>query len=126
GGPDRLRPDNDRQQGWPDANTPGPKPASGLAGDTNTDARGSNRLAKETKWDGTGGRESEHSIVPGKRGNAASGPRGGKGVPNHGTVGGKHGGGLGTRAPGNEKTTENKTGEARPPTGALHAGATPR
>jgi hypothetical protein len=49
--------------------TPGPKPASGLVGDANTDARGGNRLAKETKWDGTDGWESEHSIVPVASGN---------------------------------------------------------
>ena len=55
--------------GWPDRNTPGPKPASGLAG-ANTGARGSNRLAKETKWDGKDGRDSERSIVPLKPGNA--------------------------------------------------------
>src|SRR5262249_56283146 len=84
---------------------------------------GRNGVAKETKWDGTGGRESEHSIVPGKRGNAASGPRGGKGVPNHGTVGGKHGGCLGTRSRVNETTTDSTTGEARPAEGILRAGA---
>jgi hypothetical protein len=55
--------------GWPDRNTPGPKPASGLVG-ANTDARDRNRLAKETKWDGKGGRESERSIVPAKPGNS--------------------------------------------------------
>ena len=71
---DRLCLDNDRLcGGWPDRNTPGPKPASGLVGDTNTDARGSNRPAKETKWDGKGGRESERSIVPAKPGNSCRG-----------------------------------------------------
>src|SRR5215469_8117542 len=34
--------------GWPDPNTPGPKPASGLCGATNAGARGGNRLAKAT------------------------------------------------------------------------------
>src|SRR3954447_23823598 len=70
GTPDRLRLDNDRPWGWPDPNTPGPKPASGLCGATNTGARGGNRLAKATKWDGKGGRESERSIVPVKPGNS--------------------------------------------------------
>src|SRR5262245_8120780 len=65
--------------GWPDRNTPGPKPASGLAG-ANTGARGSNRTAKETKWDGKDGRESERSIVPVKPGNACrADPREGRG-----------------------------------------------
>ena len=70
GTPDRLRLDNDRSWGWPDPNTPGPKPASGLCGATNTGARGGNRLAEAMKWDGTDGRESERSIVPVKPGNS--------------------------------------------------------
>jgi hypothetical protein len=70
GTPARLRLDNDRFWGWPDPNTPGPKPASGLCGATNTGARGGNRLAKATKWDGKDGRESERSIVPVKPGNS--------------------------------------------------------
>src|SRR5262245_29515041 len=70
GTPDRLCLDNDRLWGWPDPNTPGPKPASGLCGETNTGARGGNRLAKATKWDGKDGRESERSIVPLKPGNS--------------------------------------------------------
>src|SRR6516162_4162056 len=70
GTPDRLRLENDRFRGWPDPNTPGPKPASGLCGATNTGARGGNRLAKATKWDGKDGRESERPIVPQKPGNS--------------------------------------------------------
>src|SRR5262249_19485308 len=70
GTPDRLRLENDRPWGWPDPNTPGPKPASGLCGATNRGARGGNRLAEATKWDGTDGRESERSIVPLKPGNS--------------------------------------------------------
>ena len=70
GTPDRLRLDNDRPWGWPDPNTPGPKPASGLCGATNTGARGGNRPAKATKWDGKDGRESERPIVPQKPGNS--------------------------------------------------------
>src|SRR6266545_2666593 len=123
GTPDRLRLDNDRFWGWPDPNTPGPKPASGLCGATNTGARGGHRLAKETKWDGKDGRESEHSIVPAKRGNAASGPRGGKGVPSHGIVGGKHAGCFGTRSRVNETTTDSTAGAARPAHGILLPGA---
>src|SRR5262245_22042219 len=80
GTPDRLRLDNDRSWGWPDPNTPGPKPASGLCGATNTGARGGNRLAKATKWDGKDGRESERSVVcagqrDGQEGSSPSGAR---------------------------------------------------
>jgi len=70
GTPDRLRLDNDRLRGWPDPNTPGPKPASGLCGATNTGARGGHRLAKATKGDGKDGRESERPIIPVKPGNS--------------------------------------------------------
>src|SRR5437667_211185 len=98
-------------------------PASGLTGVTNTDARGGLRRAKETKYDGKGVRESEHSIVPRKRGNVASEPRGGKGVPSHGTVGGKHAGCVGTRSRVNETTTDSRTGAAGSPTGTLLASA---
>ena len=41
------------------------------------------RQAKETKRGEMGGRESQHLIVPWKRGNHPEGPRGGKGVPSH-------------------------------------------
>jgi hypothetical protein len=53
----------------PDPKLPGPKSASDLAGCTKTDARGGHRHAKETKRAGTGGRESEHLIVPRNREN---------------------------------------------------------
>src|SRR5262245_23616393 len=79
GTPDRLRLDNDRSWGWPDPNTPGPKPASGLCGATNTGARGGNRLAKATKWDRKDGRDSERSVVPLERGTRAARTRGREG-----------------------------------------------
>ena len=41
------------------------------------------RQAKETKRGEMGGRESQHLIVPWKRGNQPEGPRQGKGVPSH-------------------------------------------
>jgi hypothetical protein len=41
------------------------------------------RQAKETKRGEMGGRESQHLIVPLKRGNQPEGPRQGKGVPSH-------------------------------------------
>jgi hypothetical protein len=53
----------------PDPKLPGPKSASDLVGGTKTGARGGHRHAKETKCDGTGGRESEHLIVPSNREN---------------------------------------------------------
>jgi hypothetical protein len=53
----------------PDPKLPGPKLASDLAGSTKTGAMGGHRQAKETKRDGTGGRESEHLIVPRNREN---------------------------------------------------------
>jgi hypothetical protein len=36
-----------------------------------------------------GSRKSERLVIPVKRGNPPEGPRGGKGAPDHGTVGGK-------------------------------------
>ena len=56
--------------GLPDPKTPGLKSASDLTGATNTGARGGNRRVKETKRDGTGGGESERSIVLLSQGNA--------------------------------------------------------
>src|ERR1700685_217564 len=53
----------------PDPKLPGRKSASDLAGATKTGARVGHRHAKETKRDGTGGRESEHFIVPSNREN---------------------------------------------------------
>ena len=54
----------------PDPKLPGPKSASGLA-EGRRQARGNgHRRAKETKCGGTGGRESEHFIVPSKSGNS--------------------------------------------------------
>jgi hypothetical protein len=47
------------------------------------------RQAKETKCGGMDDRESENLIVLLKRGNCPDGPRGGKEVPDHGTVGGQ-------------------------------------
>ena len=62
--------------------------ASGGRG-SETQMRPGYRQAKETKCGGTGGRESEHPILPTTRGNRPEGPRRGKGVPGHETVGGR-------------------------------------
>src|SRR5258707_14011708 len=78
-------------EGLPDPKAPGRRSASDLTG-ANTGARGGPRRAKETKCDGQDARESERLIVPTNRGNDSNEPRGGKEVPGHGTVGGKHGG----------------------------------
>ena len=50
------------------------------------------RQAKATKRGGTGGGESERLILPATRGNRPEGPRRGKGVPGHETVGGNDAG----------------------------------
>ena len=54
--------------------------ASGAGGGRTTDAT-MVCPAKETKRGEMGGRESQHLIVPLKRGNQPEGPRQGKGVP---------------------------------------------
>ena len=56
--------------------------ASGAGGDEQRTQRWY-RQAKETKRGEMGGRESQHLIVPWKRGNQPEGPRQGKGVPSH-------------------------------------------
>src|SRR5262245_45482343 len=106
GTPDRLRLDNDRPWEWPDPNTPGPKAASGLCGATNTGARGGNRLAKATKWDGKDGRESERSISTAEAGELVPRePGGGKGAPRRGAVAGQQRGGIEPRSAVHETTT---------------------
>ena len=67
------------------------------------------RQAKATKCGERDGRESERPIVPTKRGNHSEGPGGGKGAPCHETVGGKHGGCIGTRGRVHETTTDRGT-----------------
>ena len=64
------------------------------------------RQAKETKCGEMSGRESERSIVTLRRGNLTEGPRGVKGTPFQLTVGGKHGGCIGTRGRVHETTTD--------------------
>ena len=64
------------------------------------------RQAKETKCGEMSGRESERSIVTLRRGNLTEGPRGVKGTPFQLTVGGKHGGCIGTRERVHETTTD--------------------
>src|SRR5271169_3508169 len=53
-----------------------------------------------------GGRESERPRVAWKRGNSTEGPCGAKGTPFQTTVGGKHGGCIGTRGRVHETTTD--------------------
>jgi len=59
--------------------------------------RGGTAKRRKTKRGGMDGGESEHLIVPMKRGNCPEGPRGGKEVPGHGTAGGKDDGYTGIR-----------------------------
>ena len=70
------------------------RPVAGASGDhgSETRVRPGYRQAKATKRGGTGGGDSEHLIVPRTRGNRPEGPRQGKGVPGHETVGGKDAG----------------------------------
>src|SRR5271157_4786539 len=64
------------------------------------------RQAKATKCGEMGGRESERPIVTLRRGNSTEGPRGVKGMPFQLTVGGKHGGCIGTCGRVHETTTD--------------------
>src|SRR6478672_11519331 len=61
-----------------------------------------------------GGRDSERPIVAMRRGNSTGGPRGVKGTPFQTTVGGKHGGCIGTRGRVHETTTDSGTRSAKP------------
>jgi hypothetical protein len=70
GTPCRFLLDNDWLSGVTKPKNSGPQVGVGLGGETKTGARAGQGLAKETKWDPTGGRESERSIVPLKPGNA--------------------------------------------------------
>src|SRR3982751_3456310 len=67
------------------------------------------RQAKATKRGETDGRGSERPIVPTRRGNPTEGPRGGKGAPFQGTVGGEHVGCPETRVRVNATTTDSGT-----------------
>ena len=69
--------------------------------------------AKESKRGEKDGGESERFIVPSNRGNRPEGPGEGRGCRSHGTVGGKHGGCIGTRSRVHETTTDSGTGEAK-------------
>ena len=87
-----------RNSGWGDRNRqlPGPRwdahdRGEQTTGDTVVSAR------EEFERVETDGGESERPIVSMKRGNHPEGPRGEKGTPCHDTVGGKHGGCIGTR-----------------------------
>ena len=68
------------------------------------------RQAKETKHGRTGGRASQHLIVPVKQGTSPTGPCGGKEVPRHGPVGRKHGECIETHNRVNATTTDSVTG----------------
>ncbi len=72
------------------------------------------RHVKATKRGEMSGRESERPIVATKWGNSTEGPHGAKGTPFQTTVGGKHGGCIGTRGRVHETTTDSGTRSAKP------------
>src|ERR1700722_11668208 len=92
--PDRLHRNSGRETGT--NNSQAPIGASANEGNESRTQRWY-RQVKVTKRGETDGRESERPIVPVKSGNHSEGPGGGKGAPFHDTVGGKHGGCIGTR-----------------------------
>ncbi len=82
--------------------------------------------AKETKCGRRGGRESEHRVVPVKRGNSPRGPRGGKAVPDCGSVGGNDGRDIGLGSHLNATPTGSGAGEGDAASGAHDAGPSQR
>ena len=108
--------------GLPDHEAPGPRPASGLGGETKTGARGgiAKRSTNEARRDGPQGIGALHSTDEAGEPNPR-GPGGGKGAPGHGTVGRKHGRCIGTGSRVNETTTDSGAGEAGPADGVHFA-----
>ena len=106
--PDRLHRHSGRETGTDNSQAPGG--ASAIEGNETRTQRWYRRV-KATKRGETGGRESERPIVPTKSGNHSEEPDGGKGVPRHDAVGGKHGGCIGTRGRVHETTTDRPGGE---------------
>ena len=94
-----------------------PRPGSGALAVPGSEgrARARYRQAKETKCGGTDGQETEHAVVPTKRGNSPRGPRGGKGVPGHGTGGGKDDGDTEPRDHLNATPPDSRSGARRVP-----------
>ena len=95
--------------------------ASAVAGSKGP-TRGWYRQAKATKRGEKDGRESERPVVSTRRGNHSEGPRGEKGTPCHDTVGGKHGGCIGTRGRVHETTTDRSTRSTEPGDGIYVSG----
>jgi hypothetical protein len=98
--------------GWrPGLPTPGDPQLQSRAGGDEQGTKRRYRQTKATKCGEMGGRESERPIVALKQGNSTEGPCGAKGTPFQTTVGGKHGGCIGTRGRVHETTTDRGGGE---------------
>src|SRR5215468_3780856 len=72
------------------------------------------------------GEESEHLVVPVKRGNRLEGPRRGKGVPRYGTDGGTEDGDTELHDHLHETRSDSEAGEGETGRGSDHAGASHR
>ena len=111
--PDRLHRHSGRETGTDNSQASGG--ASAIKGNETRTQRWY-RQVKATKRGATGGRESEHPIVPTKSGNHPEDRAGGgKGMPCHDAVGGKHGGCIGTRERVHETTTDRGTRPSKGP-----------
>ena len=92
---------------WWGARPKTPRPQVGVGLGRSEDRReGWYRHAKETKRGGKDDRESEHLIVPSKRGNAIQRIPRREGGAQSWAVGGKHGECIGTRSRVHETTTD--------------------
>jgi len=83
-----------RTSGWGSRyrKNPGPRLRVPTASEETKTGTGRYCQAKETKRGGMNGRKSEQPILAVKAGNRSEGPVGAKGLPEHGTVGGKDAG----------------------------------
>ena len=109
GSPCRLHP-NETGSWDPVDQNPGPARAHSRAHGSEPQGARWYRQAKATKCGGTGGRESERSIVPMKLGNQPEGPSGGKGKPGQGPERGQDEGETALHDRLNETRTDSETG----------------
>ena len=99
--------------GKPQSKEPWPRNGSADApGRHEQRALGWYHQVKETKRGGTNGWASEQLVVAGKAGNRSEGPAGAKGLPEHGTTGGKDVGELRPHKRLHETTADSEIGEA--------------
>lgn len=102
------------QRGWGshDPNNPGPGWSADAHGRNEQWALGWYRQTKATKCGGRGIGKSEQLVLALKAGNRSAGPAGAKGLPDHGTVGGKDDGSIRSRKRLDETTTDSRAGPA--------------